>query len=118
MKSHLHRPSFTFLEMGEIRPEGWLLNQLKIDSRAYPWGNDLLDPGAPSYAYYEISRGAGWVTERGELVYDHESDRILYSSFPLDLRYQARKNAQAYLQSVVDYYLEARPGEGMQLSGH
>ncbi|MDQ3230349.1 MAG: sulfatase-like hydrolase/transferase, partial [Pseudobdellovibrionaceae bacterium] len=47
-----------------------LLHQMKLDSAAYPWGNDLFDPTAPSYAYYEIGRGVGWVTERGELVYD------------------------------------------------
>jgi phosphoglycerol transferase MdoB-like AlkP superfamily enzyme len=95
-----------------------LLHQLKLDSRAYPWGNDLFDPSAPSYAYYEIGRGVGWVKSDGELVYDQENDRVLYSSFTLDQRIQAQKEAQAYLQSVVDYYLEARPGETWQLTGH
>jgi phosphoglycerol transferase MdoB-like AlkP superfamily enzyme len=95
-----------------------LLHQLKLNSNSYPWGNDLFDLAAPSYAYYEIGRGVGWVTDRGELVYDQENDRVLYSSFPLDQRPAAQKQAQAYLQSVVDYYLEARPGETWQLTGH
>lgn len=95
-----------------------LLHQMKLESSAYPWGNDLFDPSAPSYAYYEIGRGVGWVTDRGELVYDQENDRVLYSSYPLDQRVEAQKQAQAYLQSVVDYYLEARPGEPWQLTGH
>lgn len=95
-----------------------LLHQMKLESKAYPWGNDLFDPTSPSYAYYEIGRGVGWVTKDGELVYDQENDRVLYSSFTLDQRLQAQKDAQAYLQSVVDYYLEARPGETWQLTGH
>ncbi|HET9237132.1 MAG TPA: sulfatase-like hydrolase/transferase [Oligoflexus sp.] len=95
-----------------------LLHQMKMESKAYPWGNDLFDPTAPSYAYYEIGRGVGWVKSDGELVYDQENDRVLYSSFTLDQRIQAQKEAQAYLQSVVDYYLEARPGETWQLTGH
>ncbi|WP_141733028.1 LTA synthase family protein [Oligoflexus tunisiensis] len=95
-----------------------LLHQMKLESSAYPWGNDLFDKNAPSYAYYEIGRGVGWVTDRGELVYDQENDRILYNSFPLEQRDEAQKQAQAYLQSVVDYYLEARPGESWQLTGH
>ncbi len=32
MCSHLHKPYFQFLRMHEIRPEGWLLNQLKIQA--------------------------------------------------------------------------------------
>jgi phosphoglycerol transferase MdoB-like AlkP superfamily enzyme len=95
-----------------------LLHQLKLDSAAYPWGNDLFDAAAPSYAYYEIGRGVGWVTEQGELVYDQENDRVLLNSFSLEQRAEAQKQAQAYLQSVVDYYLEARPGETWQLTGH
>jgi phosphoglycerol transferase MdoB-like AlkP superfamily enzyme len=95
-----------------------LLHQMKLESAAYPWGNDLFDPAAPSYAYYEIGRGVGWVTDRGELVYDQENDRVLFSSFPLEQRDEVQKQAQAYLQSVVDYYLEARPGETWQLTGH
>lgn len=95
-----------------------LLHQLRLESSAYPWGNDLFDKAAASYAYYEIGRGAGWVSDRGELVYDHENDRVLFSSFPLEERQNAQKQAQAYLQTVVDYYLEARPGETFQLSGH
>lgn len=32
MKSALRKPAFTFLKTEEIRPEGWLLNQLKIQA--------------------------------------------------------------------------------------
>jgi len=32
MKSALNKPVFAFLKMGEIKPEGWLLNQLRIQA--------------------------------------------------------------------------------------
>jgi len=86
----------------------WGPTKKKGYGREFGSGSDLFNSAAASFAYYEIGRGVGWVTDRSELVYDQENDRVLYSSFPLDQRVETQK--QAYLQSVVDYNLEARPG--------
>lgn len=86
-----------------------LLNQLGWESGAYSWGHDLFDLSTPAFAYYETNRGAGWIAEEGQLVFDRELNTASFSTFPEHKKSQALKRAQAYVQSVVDFYIKARP---------
>ena len=92
-----------------------VLHQLGKSSDAYEWGHDLLDRSTPSFAYFETNRGVGWIEDEGELVYDRESDTLPYNTFADKNKAQALKRAQAYLQSVVDLYLKAKPSFSQEI---
>ena len=64
------------------------------------------------------AKGVGWVKEQDELVYDLENKHVLTNTFPLAEQDEALMQAKAYLQSVVDFYLKAGPGDSSQLTGH
>jgi phosphoglycerol transferase MdoB-like AlkP superfamily enzyme len=53
-----------------------LLAQLGLPHDQYPWGRDLLAPGAVSFAYYSYLDGFGIVDARGGLVYDDIGHRV------------------------------------------
>jgi phosphoglycerol transferase MdoB-like AlkP superfamily enzyme len=59
-----------------------LLDQLKINSSAYLWSNDIFNPLYPGYAYYVFNDGFGFVTKDQYVIYDHTLKSTTYYSNP------------------------------------
>lgn len=53
-----------------------LLAQLGVSGGPYLWGNDLLDPRTPAFAYYTHMNGFGFVDRHGSLTYDVAGGRV------------------------------------------
>ena len=77
-----------------------LLAMLGIDHSEFIYSKDLLDPGAPHFAFFSFPDAMGLVTDSSSVVYDNTAGRIQSASGPgtdsLALK------AKAFLQKLYD----------------
>ena len=50
-----------------------LLHQLNMDAKPFRYSKNLFNPFTPAFAYYSYENGFGWITNKGEVVYDVNS---------------------------------------------
>lgn len=81
-----------------------LLNQLKMDHTAFNWGRNLFDTTCAGFATYTFNDGIGLVTPGGDLVFDHESKKVI--SEHGEVNDSLVKTAKAYEQLFYDEYLK------------
>jgi phosphoglycerol transferase MdoB-like AlkP superfamily enzyme len=60
-----------------------LLYQLRIDSKNYPWSKDLMNPNVPEFALHTINKGYGWVTNKGNMTFQMQSNIYVEDLFDL-----------------------------------
>jgi phosphoglycerol transferase MdoB-like AlkP superfamily enzyme len=85
-----------------------LLHQLNIDSKNFYWSKDLLDPIAPSFAFFTWNNGFGLVSPEQSLSYDNVGEKIIYLKDPNlndSVNRELKSIGQAYLQETYRQYL-------------
>lgn len=84
-----------------------ILNGLQMDASEFTWGRDLFDTTRQEFAYYSHLQGFGWVTPGGYVVYDHGQRKSIMTSFEDEqLKDKAEHNGKAYLQHLMDDYMD------------
>lgn len=81
-----------------------VLNQLKIPSPEFIWGNDLLDSSRYSFAFYNFNNGFGWVDQSGFVTVDNVTGKVIRSSPGFDST--SIKYGKAYMQVSYQDYLD------------
>jgi phosphoglycerol transferase MdoB-like AlkP superfamily enzyme len=81
-----------------------LLYQFGGDLSRYPWSKDLLNPNVPQFALHTITRGYGWMTPKGSMVYHFDLKDYVEKSFLIEDEKQEIKKGHAYLKKLyLDY---------------
>lgn len=91
-----------------------LLNQLNMDSEAFHWSKDLLDPTTQEWAVCTSTLSYGWMDADGYTVYHMIDDRLVQSPYydpATDTRDQekidlALKKCRAVLESMYREFIE------------
>ena len=79
-----------------------LLHQLKLSTKEFKWGKDLLDTSAKQFAFYSFNNGFGFVTPKGTETIDNVSGKSIFKSPDFDST--NIKFGKAYMQeSYADY---------------
>ncbi|MFH0894800.1 MAG: sulfatase-like hydrolase/transferase [Bacteroidota bacterium] len=55
-----------------------LLQQLRINSKGFPYSKNLFNPCGPHYAFYAFDNGFGIITDDQVIVYDHNSKQVIF----------------------------------------
>jgi phosphoglycerol transferase MdoB-like AlkP superfamily enzyme len=79
-----------------------LLKQLKIDSRDFVFGKDLLSPDTKSFAVFSFNNGFGYVDPTGQAVYDFDYRR--YVSGDSALTKNDLNKGKAFMQMLFNDY--------------
>ena len=79
-----------------------ILDQLDLPTNNFPWGKDLLDSSAKSFAFYSFNNGFGFVTPKGTETMANVSKRPIFISPGYDT--SQIKYGKAYMEwSYQDY---------------
>ena len=81
-----------------------LLYQLGMDSKNYPWSKDLMNPNVPEFALHTINKGYGWVTPKGNMTFQMQSNIYVEDLFDPKNRKAEIKKGNALLNEVYRYY--------------
>lgn len=83
-----------------------LLHQLQMDASTFRYSKNLFNPFAPAFAYYSYENGFGWISSKGEVVYDvnSKSHARVREAVPGAKEALTREGA-AYLQVMFNQYL-------------
>lgn len=84
-----------------------LLHQLHMDASTFRYSKNLFNPFAPAFAYYSYENGYGWISNKGEVVYDvnSKSHARVREAVPGAKEALTREGA-AYLQVMFNQYLK------------
>ena len=111
------------LFVGEVIPQAWrgkqidlvcshvdlaysILQQLGIDNHEFCWGQNIFNPYAPQFAFYEAWSGFGWIRPNAEYAkFTHEYS-FEYGIGDSTLFPQLNQEGQAYLQKLYKTYFE------------
>jgi phosphoglycerol transferase MdoB-like AlkP superfamily enzyme len=81
-----------------------LLYQINGDISRYPWSKDLMNPNVPQFALHTINRGYGWISSKGNIVY--QMDTKIYGEntyLPSDEKNEIKKCHAFLNQFYKDY---------------
>ncbi len=81
-----------------------LLDQLKISTKDFKWGKDLLDSSAHQFAFYSFNNGFGFVTPKGTETIDNVSKKTIYKTPGFDT--SDIKFGKAYMQVSYEDFLK------------
>jgi phosphoglycerol transferase MdoB-like AlkP superfamily enzyme len=92
-----------------------LLNQLGMDSKAFTWSKDLLNPSSKQFAFYNWDHGFGFVTPHTTIAFDAVGKQLLFDK-PAKVRKsdvqeeekptpQALNGGKAFMQEVYQQYM-------------
>lgn len=77
-----------------------LLNQLNIDCTPFTFSKDILNPSAPSFAFYTYPNGFGMVTPHSQVSFDCDVNRTIFEAgMETDM---LALQGQAFLQKLYD----------------
>lgn len=85
-----------------------LLGQLNMDTKAYYWSKDLLDPQTPSFTFFTWDDGFGIVKPEQSLSFDNVGKNIIFVENPKlqgSTNQKIEKIGRSYLQEVYRQYL-------------
>lgn len=60
-----------------------LLNQLQMNSSAYPWSKDIFNPSVTPFAQYVFNGGMGLVKEEGYVAFDNAGRQVIHQDAKL-----------------------------------
>lgn len=80
-----------------------ILDQLHVSTRDFPWGKDLLDSAARSFAFYSFNNGFGFVTPKGTETMDNVAKRPISITSGYDT--SDIKYGKAYMEFSYQDYL-------------
>ncbi len=83
-----------------------LLYQVGGDLKKFPWSKDLLNPNCPEFAFHAINRGYGWVSKKGNYVYQMDTKTELENSFLKSDEEIEIKNCKAFLTQFYRSFKE------------
>ncbi|NOQ73218.1 MAG: sulfatase-like hydrolase/transferase [Crocinitomix sp.] len=84
-----------------------LLNQLDMNSDAYHWSKDLLDPSTQAWALCTSTLSYGWKDADGYTVYHMVDDRLVHSPYSDQKEIDAAlKKCRAVLEAMYREYIE------------
>lgn len=78
-----------------------LLSQMNLPHDQFTFSRDILNPGAPKYAFYTFSNGFGFIDSTGVSVFDNESNRPLLEEPKADSENRLDKG-KVLLQTLYD----------------
>jgi phosphoglycerol transferase MdoB-like AlkP superfamily enzyme len=74
-----------------------LMYQLDKDITKFPWSKDLLNPKSPEFALHTIIRGYGWVSDKGNMIYQMDTKSQLENTYSPKDREPELKKCNAFL---------------------
>ena len=80
-----------------------LLNQLKINSSAYKFSNDLFNSSTNQFAFYAFNNGFGYLIPNATVYYDNLGNDLINPESKD--KPEAIKSGKAYLQQLFQDYL-------------
>ncbi len=84
-----------------------ILKQLHFNADTFHWSKDMFNPYEPSFAYFELNEGFGWIRGDGYLSYDHFNKRFIDNTYKnKTLRDKMYKQGAAYLQEVFQEFID------------
>jgi phosphoglycerol transferase MdoB-like AlkP superfamily enzyme len=83
-----------------------LLYQFGGDLKRYPWSKDLLNPKVPEFALHTINRGYGWISSKGNIVYQMDTKTFGENTYLLNDQKAEIKNCHAFLNQFYKNFKE------------
>ena len=83
-----------------------LLYQFGGDLKRYPWSKDLLNPKAPEFALHTINRGYGWISSKGNIVYQMDTKTFGENTYLPNDQKAGIKNCHAFLNQFYKNFKE------------
>ena len=83
-----------------------LLYQFGGDLKRYPWSKDLLNPKVPEFALHTINRGYGWISSKGNIVYQMDTKTFGENTYLPDDQKAEIKNCHAFLNQFYKNFKE------------
>lgn len=85
-----------------------LLYQLDIDSKAFLWSKNLLNPHIKQFGFFSWDDGFGFVDDKQCVTFDNIGKNILYNSSPKDSlkTKELVAKGKSYLQSAYQQFIE------------
>lgn len=82
-----------------------ILSQLGIDSHEFKWSKNLFNIYSPSFAYYEVPDGLGWIRPFGEFTWQDFINRYKILKVEPYMKDSLIKEGKSYLQVLWQDYL-------------
>ncbi len=81
-----------------------ILYQMGGDLSRYPWSKDLMNPHLPEFALHTINRGYGWVSNKGNLVYQMDTRTYREKTYKKEDEKQEIKKCHSFLTQFYKNY--------------
>jgi phosphoglycerol transferase MdoB-like AlkP superfamily enzyme len=82
-----------------------LLAQMGLDHKAFYWSKDLMNPNSGQFAFNSFDNGFVWIEKDGQVAFDNNSRKIIYSKAkPASVELMTRRG-QAVLQKVYQEFI-------------
>ena len=81
-----------------------ILYQLGGDLSRYPWSKDLLNSNSPEFALHTINRGYGWISSKGNIVYQMDTKTFGENTYLPQDQKQEIKKCHAFLTQFYENY--------------
>ena len=106
------KPEYKGKEIKEVHSQlditPTLLKQMELNEEAkqYVWSNNMFDPYSRSFAFYCIYDGAGFITNKGFVGYQHNLKELIFNTTGKDtaLADSLTKYGKAFQQAVYEDY--------------
>ncbi len=82
-----------------------LLKQLDLPADDFFWSKNIFNPYSNQFAFFELNYGFGWKRPYGRLETDIRGPVDYFTDFPKDSLPKARKEGQAYVQVLLQEFL-------------
>ncbi len=82
-----------------------LLAQMRLNYKAFYWSKNLMNPNVRQFAFNSFDNGFLWIEKEGEVAFDNNSRKIIYSEVaPAQAKLMVRRG-QAVLQKVYQEFI-------------
>ena len=83
-----------------------ILSQMAINTSAYTWSKNLLNPFSSNFSFYQFEETVGFIENKKWMVYSYNLNKIINHSHPLTESELAslKLNGECYLQSLYGQY--------------
>jgi phosphoglycerol transferase MdoB-like AlkP superfamily enzyme len=89
---------------GQVDIAAMLLPQLDLPAEAFTWSKNVLDSGYIPFATYTYNDGIGMVKPTNRIVYDQESQQLIWTEGDSTTWNKTQREARAYEQLYFDEY--------------
>ena len=81
-----------------------ILYQMGGDLSRYPWSKDLMNPHVQEFVLHTINRGYGWVSNKGNLVYQMDTRTYREKTYKKEDEKQEIKKCHSFLTQFYKNY--------------